>query len=79
MDNLRDLLAGRERQEPPEMAAIKRYVAEKFDERVGVTVREREIIIACPSAALAGTLRLKMLELQALVGSDKRLVFRVGQ
>lgn len=79
MDSLNDILSQKDFDEPAESLAIKKYVREEFDEAVGVTVREREIIVAAPSAALAGTLRMRMLALQKLVGNKRRLVFRIGK
>lgn len=78
MDNLRDILAQRKPEEPPEIAIIKKYVQDAFQEVVGITVREHEIVIAAPGASLANTLRLRTLEIQKLIGSQKRLVFRIG-
>ncbi len=79
MDSLHDLLGRKDFDEPPEVAAIKKYVREQFDEAVAVTVREREIIIAAPNAALANTLRLRVLALRRITGENKRLVFRIGK
>lgn len=76
---MHDILSRKDFDEPPESLAIKKYVREKFDETVAIQVREREIIIAAPSAALAGTLRMKVVELQTLLATDKRLVFRIGK
>lgn len=79
MDSLNDILSHKDFDEPAEALAIKKYVREQFDEAVAVTIHEREIIIAAPSAALAGTLRMRVLALQRLIGEKKRLVFRVGK
>lgn len=79
MDSLYDILGRKDFDEPPEAVAIKKYVQEQFDETVAVTVREREIIIAAPNAALASTLRIRVLALQRLIGEQKRLVFRIGK
>jgi len=79
MDSLNDILSRKDFDEPSESLAIKKYVREQFDEAVTVTVREREIIIASPSAALAGTLRMRVLALRNLVGDERRLVFRIGK
>jgi hypothetical protein len=79
MDSLNDILARKDFDEPAEVRAIKQYVQEKFQESVAVTLREREIIIAAPSAALMGTLRMRITELQDLLETDKRLVFRIGK
>ncbi|MGH7234074.1 MAG: hypothetical protein ACREF7_01340, partial [Candidatus Saccharimonadales bacterium] len=69
MDSLNDILSRKDFDEPPESLAIKQYVREQFDEVVAVTVRERDIIIAAPSASLANTLRMRILALQRLVGT----------
>ena len=79
MDSLNDILGHKDFDEPPEALAIKKYVREQFDEAVAVTVREREIIIAAPNAALASTLRMRVLTLQRLIGEKKRLIFRIGK
>lgn len=79
MDSLTDILSRKDFDEPIESTVIKRYVQEKFDETVAVTIHEREIIIATPNATLAGTLRFKVLELRKLLDTNKRLVFRVGK
>ncbi len=79
MDSLFDILGKKDFDEPPEVSAIKKYVREQFDESVAVTVREKEIIIAAPNAALANTLRLRVLALRKLAGDQKRLVFRIGK
>jgi hypothetical protein len=78
MDSLENILAGRQSQEPPESKAIKLYVRDIFQTKVEVRVREREIIVNVPSAALANTLRLRFRDLQKAAGTDKRLVFRIG-
>lgn len=79
MDSLHSILSNKDFDEPPESRAIKKYVREQFNEHVAVTIREREIIIAAPSAALANTLRLRILALRKLVGTERRLIFRIGK
>jgi hypothetical protein len=79
MDSLNDILGRKDFDEPPEALAIKKYVRAQFDETVAVTVREREIVIAAPNAALASTLRMRVLVLQRIIGEKKRLVFRIGK
>lgn len=79
MDSLHDILGRKDFDEPPEVSAIKKYVRDQFDESVAVTVREREIIIAAPNAALANTLRLRVVALRKVTGEKKRLIFRIGK
>ncbi|HSW79494.1 MAG TPA: hypothetical protein VLG47_01835 [Candidatus Saccharimonadales bacterium] len=79
MDSLNEILSRKDFDEPPEVKAIKKYVREQFDESVAVTVREKEIIIVAPNAALANTLRLRVLALRKIAGDKKRMVFRIGK
>lgn len=63
---------------PPEIKAIKDYVRNKFKSNVGVTIQPNQIVISAASAALAGTLRLHIRELQNVTKTDMRLVIRIG-
>jgi RNAse (barnase) inhibitor barstar len=76
-DSLFDILAAKDFDEPLEMQAIKHYVRGHFDEVVEVIVREQEVIITCPSAALAGTLRFHVRQLQQTARTSKRILFRI--
>ena len=78
MDSLSSILGRKDFEEPPEGTAIKKYVQKEFKITVGVQVRERDIIISVPSAALANTLRLRGPEIQRLCQTGKRLTFRIG-
>lgn len=77
-DTLRDLLAGRFDQQPPEIQIIKDFVKENFDEVVAVTMRDQQIVIQTRSSALAGALRPHIFELSKLCKTKKRLVIRIG-
>lgn len=77
-DSLFDILKKKDFDEPPEGVAIKKFVYEKYHEDVGVTVRERDIIIQVRSAALASTLRMQLPALKkAADNTPKRLSFRI--
>lgn len=78
MDSLNDILLQKDFEEPPEAAAIKQFVQEKFHESVGVAVQPNAILITGSSAALMGSLRLETPRLQAAAGTSKRLIFRIG-
>ena len=77
MDSLSNILSNKDFDEPPEMASIKKYVQDEFKTVVGVQVRERDIVIVVPSAALANTLRLRGPEIKRRCQLDKRLTFRI--
>ena len=77
-DSIADLLKNRSYGEPDEAAAIKAFVSQKFNSSCKVTVQVHQIIIAVPSSALAGTLRMHLPKLHELVRKDTRLVIRTG-
>lgn len=78
MDNLGDILGKRQLREPAEIKIIKDYVRDNFDCAVTVEVKPTQLLIITNSAALAGTLRLKLHELAELCQTDKRLVIRIS-
>ena len=77
MDSLDNILKRKDFDEPPEMEIIKQYVQDEFETAVGVLVRERDIVIQVPSAALANTLRLRTPDIRRRCRTDKRLTFRI--
>lgn len=78
MDSLHSILSNKDFDEPPEMSSIKKYVQEEFQTAVSVLVRDKDIVIGVPSAALANTLRLRGPEIKRRCQIDKRLTFRIG-
>jgi hypothetical protein len=78
MDSLNSILGNKDFDEPPEMASIKKYVQDEFQIKVGVLIRDRDIVIQVPNAALANTLRLRGPEIKRRCQLDKRLTFRIG-
>jgi phosphoribosylpyrophosphate synthetase len=77
MDSLDSILKRKDFDEPPEMAAIKKYVQDEFKTDVGVQVRDKDIIISVSSSALANTLRLRAPDIKRRCQIDKRLIFRI--
>jgi len=73
-----NILRGKDFDEPPEMSSIKKYVADEFHTAVGVMVRDRDIVIMVPNAALANTLRLRGPDIKRRCQLTKRLTFRIG-
>ncbi len=76
-NSLGDLLASRKREEPPEIAAIKAFIDEKFGQPAEITIQEKQIIIGVKGAALAGALRPLLPQLQDRCETDKRLLIRI--
>lgn len=76
-NSIGDLLANRKREEPPEIAIIKGFVTEKFNQPTEVTIQEKQIVITVKGAALAGALRPLLPQLQERCETDKRLLIRI--
>lgn len=79
MDSLHTILSRKDFDEPPEMASIKKYVQEEFKISVSVLVRDKDIVVNVPSAALANTLRLRGPEIKRRCQLTKRLTFRISR
>lgn len=78
MESLQDILGRYGPAEPPEIAAIKKYIADQFQAPASVSVRGENIIITVHSAALANTLRFHVTKIQAFSETTKRLILRIG-
>ncbi|HSW85197.1 MAG TPA: hypothetical protein VLF79_01100 [Candidatus Saccharimonadales bacterium] len=78
MDSLNVILSQKNFDEPPEMASIKKYVQDEFQTVVSVLVRDKDIVIGVPSAALANTLRLRGPDIKQRFNISKRLTFRIN-
>jgi hypothetical protein len=78
MDSLGSLLGDQKFVEPPEVMAIKDYVQDKYKSAVKVLVTDRQITIITSSAALAGTLRMELHNLQEQLKTDKKLTLRIS-
>lgn len=76
-DSLFDILSRKDFDEPSEIVAIKQFVTTQFHEAVEVIVREHDILVTVPSAALAATLRFRLQALQTAAGTTKRIVLRI--
>lgn len=76
--DIRGILAKKDFAEPPEITAIKQYVAEHFAGRkVGVSLSESIITIKVSSAAFAGSLKNHSRQLQAAAKTTKQINFRI--
>jgi len=78
MDSIFTILDRKDFDEPKEITFIKQYVNDEFGVSVGVQVRERDIVITVPNAALANTLRLRSPEIKKRYKIEKRLTFRIN-
>ncbi len=78
MDSLLNILRNKDFDEPPEISSIKKYVQDEFKTEVNVQVRDKDIVVSVPSAALANTLRLRGPEMKRRCQLDKKLTFRIS-
>ena len=76
-DSLFDILQRKDFSEPPEIAAIKSYIAQHFQADAEVIPRDFDIIITVASSSLAGVLRFHVRKLQAAANTKKHLVLRI--
>jgi hypothetical protein len=76
-ESLGSLLAGRNADQPPEIAIIQAFVVEKFKLKPEVMMQEKQIVITVKGAALAGALRPLLPELQDRCQTTKRLLIRI--
>lgn len=76
-ESLGSLLAGRNIDQPPEVAIIQGFVEEKFQSKSEVLIQEKQIVITVKGAGLAGALRPLLPELQDRCQTQKRLVIRI--
>lgn len=77
-NSLADILANRNFDEPAEAIAIKRYVDEKYNKSVVVSVHEKDITITSQGAAFTNALRMQGRQLQRVADTDKKLIFRIA-
>ena len=73
-----DLLGRYRPQQPDEVLAIKKYIADEFQAEASVGVQNNNLVITVRSASLANALRLRLPALQAAAKTDKRIMFRIG-
>jgi hypothetical protein len=78
MDSLYELLAGKNFDEPPEIAAIKDFIRQNYNAEATVQLRERDVLVVVPSAGLASRLRFDMPKLKKVANTEKRIVLRIG-
>ncbi len=76
--SLADLLGNRNFDEPPEIQEIKQFVRKEIGSSASVSITNESFVVKLPSASAAGALRAKVYQLQKQLGSDKRIVIRIG-
>ncbi len=76
-ESLGDLLAKKNLREPAEILVIRTFLHENYQADCQITTSPRQIVIAVKGASLAGAVRVRLHELQALCQTDKRLVLRI--
>lgn len=78
MGDIADILSKKNYGEPPEIAALKKYVLEHFQANVSINVRNDAFILSVDSASLAGTLRMHSQQIIENCNITKKLIFKIG-
>lgn len=73
-----DILAKKDSPEPSEFQAIKAFVRTRYQAPCRVAYKGDQVVVTVSSAALAGTLRLVIIELQKVAKLPKRPLIRIG-
>jgi len=77
-DSMQTIFGGGKYAQPDEFAAIKKFIKDKFQADVDLSLRDEALIILVPNSALSGTLRLHLEELKEYVKTDKKIIIRLG-
>ncbi len=78
MDNIKDIMAKRDFDQPAEVVFIRDFVKRNFNSEVSVIVQIRSITITTPSASLAGSLRPQLHKLKKELQTEKKIFIRIG-
>lgn len=78
-NSLGDILRDYDLDEPPEIKRVKAYVREQFQIVPVVGFQNDQIVVSVPSAALAGTLRMQVYQIQKAAETKKRIMIRISR
>jgi hypothetical protein len=78
MSDIADILARKQFSEPPEIAAIKKYVKENFNAEISISLKPDAIVVTAGNSSLASALRLSSEKIKVTCQLTKPLVFRIG-
>lgn len=78
MDSIFNILSRKDFEEPSEVRALKKYVLDNYGVKVGVQIRDKDIVLVVPSSAAANSLRLNGPKIKKALELDKRLTFRIN-
>ena len=78
-DSIGDLVSRRVPVEPPEIARIKQFVLEEYNVTPTIMLSGKNLVVSVSSAALAGTLRMRIIDLEKIAQTDKKLLIRIGR
>jgi hypothetical protein len=78
MDSLQDLLGRYSPKEPDEIGAVKQYIMDAFKAEATVGLHGETLVITVASASLANALRLRLLTIQKIAKTDRKIMFRIS-
>ncbi len=76
-ESLGDVLSKKNLREPAEILIIRTFLHENFQADCKITSQQNQIVIAVKGSSLAGTIRMRLHELQELCQTEKRLILRI--
>lgn len=78
MESLAEVLSRYQPQEPDEIGAVKRYIFNTFGAKARVGLHGETLVVTVGSASLANALRLRVVTLQKVAKTDRKIMFRIG-
>lgn len=78
MDGLGNLLKNKHFGEPDEFAKLKEYIKCNYQAEAKVSLKDGQIIVGLPSAALATKLRYDQAGLQAAAKTERPIIIRIA-
>jgi len=78
MDSLQEILSKKDFTPPDEIAAVKEYIARRYNSSSTVRVERNVLIVRVPSGALAATLQLERRRMIEACRITKKLIIRYG-
>ena len=79
MQSIRDVMASKKpQQEPPQVAALKKYAHDVYQVKIRVLVRPTHYLISVPTGGIAHKFRVETSHITDVCKLDKKLVIHIG-
>lgn len=77
-NNIGDIISKKQFSEPEEFKIIRRFVLDRFDEKVDLKIQNKMIVISVKGSALAGELQLCLHELSSSLPASTKLRIQIA-